>query len=287
VLGWVLSGSVVYRVAVARLQLRLEGKRETRGAVRVRVRSSHIQRRALREMACLADDVLVVVVEARHPRQRLETRGQQSQVASRSEGCSARCWGYKLQASRLLGNAGSSTRLLLALSLDQMSAMPPFTRLGWGALLEARALTAAGLEPRRMIMALARPAPLQATKARRVEPERALCKPEAASGPRLDAVVSGRSPISHDLDLDVQLQQPSPACAALCSPSCSVPPACAFHRMPKPEPRTAKRATAVLNERSTLRPCADPSDSRSRRVALPLRPARNQRRSLEPAVETT
>jgi hypothetical protein len=32
VLGWVLSGSVVYRVAVARLQLRLEGKRETRGA---------------------------------------------------------------------------------------------------------------------------------------------------------------------------------------------------------------------------------------------------------------
>jgi hypothetical protein len=119
----------------------------------------------------------------------------------------ARCWGYKLQASRLLGNAGCSTRLLLALSLDQMSAMPPFTRLGWGALLEARALTAAGLEPRRMIMALARPALLQATKARRVEPERALCKP--ASGPRLDAVVSGRSPISHDLDLDCSCSSPA------------------------------------------------------------------------------
>ena len=63
-------------------------------------------------------------------------------------------------------------------------------------------------------MALARPAPLKATKARHVEPERALSKPAAdaasASGPRLDAVVSGRSPSSHHLD--VQLQQPSQAC---------------------------------------------------------------------------
>jgi hypothetical protein len=48
-----------------------------------------------------------------------------------------------------------------------MSVMPPFTRLGWGALLEVEALTAAGLERRRM--ALARPAPLHATKARDVE----------------------------------------------------------------------------------------------------------------------
>jgi hypothetical protein len=62
----------------------------------VRVRSSHIQRRALREMACLADDVLVVVVEARHPRQRLETRGQQSQVAVRAAARGAGAISYRL-----------------------------------------------------------------------------------------------------------------------------------------------------------------------------------------------
>lgn len=56
-----------------------------------------------------------------------------------------------------------STRLLACPNVGDA----PFHASGWGALLEVEALTAAGLERRRM--ALARPAPLHATKARDVE----------------------------------------------------------------------------------------------------------------------
>lgn len=224
---------------------------------------------------------------------RRDTHGRDSRAAVAVRAAARR--GYKL-ASRRQALGGMLRAQPGCSPCSNVGDAPfPFTRLGWGALLEARALTAAGLEPRRM--ALARPAPLEATKARDVEPERALCKPTAdaasASGPRLNAVVSGRSPISHDLD--VQSQQPSPAqrvCGSVfvfvfCATSLRLPPhacRCPNRVQRNGQPLCSLRSTTTNGVRCGL---AQTPVIRSRRVALPLRPARNQRRSLQPAVETT